>query len=260
MFDAVLFDLDETLILDEPVSKHAFFIAALELTSDEARANPLAAAAEHHAKALWKELPPPAAAYALRIGHSALEGLWAHYDANIPEEAALEEAMKRMRPEVWRRALAQCQLRGDEHALEKRWRSVRQQYPLFSDTDALLARLKPHTKLGIVTNGVAGLQRLKLEGSGLLPWFDAVAISGEVGIGKPEVGIFEWVAQQLGVSRARCLMVGDNPERDVQGGINAGMSTVWVDRGLKPPGPSASHHVKSLGEIWQWLQGASTHG
>jgi putative hydrolase of the HAD superfamily len=84
MFDAVLFDLDETLILDEPVSRHAFFITALELTGDDARAKQLAAAAEHEAKNLWREVPQECIDYALRIGHSALEALWATYDPRLP--------------------------------------------------------------------------------------------------------------------------------------------------------------------------------
>jgi FMN phosphatase YigB (HAD superfamily) len=75
-----------------------------------------------------------------------------------------------------------------------------------------------------------------------------------VGIGKPEVGIFDWVARELGVSRERCAMVGDNPERDVQGGLNSGMATAWVDHGLKARGARAQIEVKSLSELWPWLQ------
>lgn len=254
MFDAVLFDLDETLILDEPVSRHAFFITALELTGDDARAKQLAEAAEHEAKNLWREVPQECIDYALRIGHSAIEALWATYDPRLPVEAVFERELTRLRPELWRRALARCDLKGDGQALQVRWQALRSRYPLFDDADGLLARLRPHTKLGIVTNGVAGLQRKKVNGSGLLHWFDAVAISGEVGIGKPEVGIFEWISKELGVKPERCAMVGDNPERDVQGGLNAGMATAWVDHGYKPRGAKAQLEVKSLSELWPWLK------
>ena len=41
-------------------------------------------------------------------------------------------------------------------------------------------------------------------------------------------------------------MVGDNPERDVQGGINAGMKTCWVDRGFRARGVRADYEVKDL--------------
>lgn len=253
MFSAVLFDLDETLILDEPVSRHAFYIAALELTGDAGKANELGAAAARQAALLWQTLPSLAADYATRIGHSALEGLWATYDPAIAAEVVLEKEVARLRPETWRRALKECSLSGDAELLQRRWQHLRSRYPSFDDADELLARLRPHTKLGVITNGVSGLQRRKLNGSGLLHWFDVVAVSGELGVGKPDAEIFEHVAQQLKVTCAQCVMVGDNPERDVQGGINAGMATAWVDRGLKPRGARADVEGKTLIELLPWL-------
>lgn len=254
MFAAVLFDLDETLIPDEPVSRHAFYVTALELTADEDKAKELAETATREAIALWQTLPSLAAEYASRIGHSAIEGLWATYDATIPAEAMLQKEMERVRPELWRRALKSCGASGDPLLLEKRWRALRERFPVFDDADELLARLRPRTKLALVTNGVSGLQRRKVNGSGLLHWFDVVAISGELGAGKPDAAVFEWVASQLGVPRARCAMVGDNPERDIQGGINGGMSTAWVDRGLKPRGAKADVEVRTLMELLPWLR------
>lgn len=251
-YDAVLFDLDETLILDEPVSRLAFFHASLELTQDEAKARALAAAVEAEVKRAWAQLPTEAIEYAVRIGHSPLEGMWATYDSRISAEAMIDAQAQRLRPLVWENALKSLGLTGSPQHLEQRWRALRARYPLYDDVDELLARLRPHTKLAMVTNGVSGLQRRKVEGSGLRDWFDAVAISGEVGIGKPEVGIFDWVARELGVAREKCLMIGDNPERDVQGGINSGMATVWVDRGHKPRTVPASLEVRSLRDVWAW--------
>ena len=49
-------------------------------------------------------------------------------------------------------------------------------------------------------------------------------------------------------------MVGDNADRDVQGGINAGIKTVWVDRGFKPKTATATLSVKELLEILPWLE------
>ncbi len=253
MFAAVLFDLDDTLISDELVCREAAYVTALELTRDDARALALARAVEHETRAQWSQLPPAALAYVLRLGHGPTEGLWATYDPQIPEEVALAQETARMRPEVWARALAATGLTGDPVRLEQRWQATRAQFPLYADTNEVLARLRPLTKLGVVTNGVSGLQRRKYVGSGLAHWFDAVVISGELGIGKPERGIFDFIAQQLGVKVGDCLMVGDNPERDIQGGINAGMKTCWVDRGLRKPGVTADVTVKSFTELWAWL-------
>lgn len=256
MFDAVIFDLDETLIPDEPLSAHAFYVTALELTQDAARARRLAETAEREARTVFKALPQALIAYALRIGHSALEGMWATYDPHVPEEEELARHVLHLRPEAWRRALALCNERGDPEALQQRWQHLRARAPLFDDVDEVLALLRPHTKLGIITNGVSGLQRRKVHLSGLTHWFDVIAISGEVGIGKPDKGIFEWVAQQLRVPMENCVMVGDNSERDIQGGINAGMKTVWLDRGFKPRGVKADVEARTLREVLPWFLAA----
>jgi HAD superfamily hydrolase (TIGR01549 family) len=253
MIEAILFDLDETLILDEPVVRHAFRITALTVTRDEAKAMQLADAAESHAKLLWNNLPPFALEYAKRIGHSALEGLWADYNSNLESEQILETEMNRIRILAWADALEETDLDADAVELSERWIALRSRYPLYPDADELLANLYGKYKLGIVTNGIAALQRKKWHGSGLETWFDAVAISGEVGIGKPERGIFEWVANELEVSLENCVMVGDNSDRDVQGGINAGMKTVWLDRGFKPKTVMADFECKELLEILPWL-------
>lgn len=251
---AILFDLDETLILDEPVVRNAFIYTARSVIPDPARALVLAESAVKYTTQLWACLPLPALEYAKRIGHSAFEGLWAVYNPAIEAEALLEAGLARIRIEIWERALLESGVQADATVLAERWSNLRSRYPVYPDADELLARLYGRYRLGIVTNGVAGLQRKKWHGSGLENWFDAVAISGEVGIGKPECGIFEWVAGQLGEELSDCVMVGDNSERDVQGGINAGMKTVWLERGFKPKTVDADFECKTLLEILPWLE------
>ncbi|MBL8915304.1 MAG: HAD family hydrolase [Archangium sp.] len=255
MFAAVLFDLDDTLISDELVTREAVYVTALESVREPQKAHAIAVSAEKAIRAMWAALPAELHAYVTRIGHGPAEGMWASYDARIPEEAALEEETRRIRPAVWAQALKENGVtHAEPAALAQRWIRVRQQYPLYPDTNEVLARLRPLTKLGVVTNGVSGLQRRKYDGSGLSHWFDALAISGEVRIGKPERGIFDHIARELKVDVAKCVMVGDNPERDVQGGINAGMKTIWIDRGLRPkPSVKADVEVKSLADAWNWI-------
>jgi HAD superfamily hydrolase (TIGR01549 family) len=254
MIKAVLFDLDETLILDEAVSLQAFRIVALSVTRDVNQAQKLALSAEQHAKRLWQTLPASALEYATRIGHSALEGLWALYNSKLEFEALLEAQIHEYRFETWNAALVDCDLKADARGLEQLWQGLRARYPLYPDADELLVHLKPKYKLGIVTNGVAGLQRKKWHGCGLAPWFDAVAISGELEVGKPSPAIFEWIANELKVPLETCIMVGDNADRDVQGGINAGIKTVWIDRGFKPRSVTPSLEVKQLLEMLPWLE------
>jgi putative hydrolase of the HAD superfamily len=52
--------------------------------------------------------------------------------------------------------------------------------------------------------------------------FDAVVISGRVGMRKPDVAIFKHTAELLGLEAAECVMVDDLP-RNLQGAVTAGM-------------------------------------
>ncbi len=257
MISALLFDLDETLILDHPVSRHALLDCAYLAAGVRSLDAPaLAAAAERQASTRWKLAPTWP--YAERIGHSALEGLWARYDSRAhPELASLGGQAAGFRIAVWRAALAEQGIEDDGLCalLAERFIRVRALFPRYPEVDALLEFLAPRYKLGIVTNGIPDLQRDKLASSGLAESFVAVAISGEVDSGKPERPIFEFVLGELGVAASECVMVGDNPERDIAGASAMGMRSVFIARGFKPADPRhpADLSVTSLVEILPWL-------
>ena len=87
-------------------------------------------------------------------------------------------------------------------------------------------------KTAIVTNITADRldsQRHKVSSMNLAPFFDAIVYSGELGIHKPDKGIFDHAAKLLGVTNEECLFVGDDPTSDVAGAFNAGMEVVWID-------------------------------
>nr|WP_241827127.1 HAD family hydrolase [Streptomyces graminilatus] len=89
-------------------------------------------------------------------------------------------------------------------------------------------------RVGIVSNGMADNQLMKIERTGLGDQVDACCVSGEVGIRKPDVRIFRLAAERCGMALADGgWMVGDNPEHDIAGGRAAGLRTVWV-RGQHP--------------------------
>ena len=105
-------------------------------------------------------------------------------------------------------------------------------------------------KLGMVTNGNSLLQNTKLDTAGIRDLFDMAVVSDDIGIWKPEKGIFEYAMQTLGVTPAQSLFVGDHPVNDIQGALGAGMHAVWVDygsfAGQATPGVPA---VKNVSEI-----------
>ena len=81
-----------------------------------------------------------------------------------------------------------------------------------------------------MTNGAPDLQREKLEGVGLVPYFTIITVSGEVGIGKPDPRIFAHTLTRLGVPPTEAVMVGNDLTRDIRGARQAGIPGIWVNR------------------------------
>ncbi len=122
--------------------------------------------------------------------------------------------------------------------------------------EQLLTSIKGKAKLGVVTNGFVQLQRLRLEKTGLLHFFDLLVISEEVGVAKPDRRIFDHALTAMGNPRAdKVLMVGDNPHSDIQGGINVGIDTCWINRTSKPTpaGIEPSYLLPSLVDLQRML-------
>jgi HAD superfamily hydrolase (TIGR01509 family) len=119
-------------------------------------------------------------------------------------------------------------------------------------TAAGLERLrKDGWLLGIVTNGVARMQDAKVDRAGLRDHVDVVVASEAVGYDKPDVRIFEAAAAALGVTLSRAgWMVGDMYDKDILGGVAAGLRTVWLPHGAVLPerAPRPDHVSDSVAE------------
>ena len=116
----------------------------------------------------------------------------------------------------------------------------------------LLNTLRGRVKLGIITNGFTELQQVRLERTGFRDHFDVLIISEQVGAAKPHPYIFEHALSAMGhPSRDKVLMVGDNPDSDILGGLNAGLHTCWVnaDNKAEPTDIKPHYQVSSLTEL-----------
>ncbi|NUP47135.1 MAG: HAD family hydrolase [Catenulispora sp.] len=112
--------------------------------------------------------------------------------------------------------------------------------------------------LGIVTNGSTLVQQAKVDSVGLRPYVDVVVDSEAAGHRKPDRRIFEVAAEKLGVELGpRGWMVGDRLDKDVAGGVAAGLRTVWITQGGQraagsaEPAPASTHAVASIFEAFQ---------
>ncbi len=122
-----------------------------------------------------------------------------------------------------------------------------------------LAAARAHGPVGLITNFNDGpMQRQKIRGAGLEGQFDGVYISGEVGVWKPEPGIFEYAANDLGVDPRDCVHIGNNVQSDVEGALAAGMAAVLVEEDDRPrPERLSSDAVwcEDLSGVARWLGG-----
>lgn len=94
----------------------------------------------------------------------------------------------------------------------------------------LLQALKPHCRIGIVTNNRAAEQVEKLEFLGMTPFVDALLTSEEVGAPKPDPRIFEAALQRLKARPGETVLVGDNWHADVLGALACGIRPLWLNR------------------------------
>lgn len=116
----------------------------------------------------------------------------------------------------------------------------------------LLEALRGKAKLGIITNGFTELQDVRLTKTGMKHYFEHIVISEQIGIAKPDAGIFAYAMEMMGhPAKEKVLMVGDNPHSDILGGLNFGLETCWLNthQHPKPSGIDAHYEVASLHEL-----------
>lgn len=111
----------------------------------------------------------------------------------------------------------------------------------------LLGELRRTVRVGVVTNNVVAEQRQKIDACGFAPLVDAVVISEEIGIAKPDSRIFAECLKRLGSAAGEAVMVGDSWPSDIAGARGAGLRAVWFNRfGLAVPDGSAVAQLTSL--------------
>lgn len=190
-YKAVLFDLDETLISIDAAYRKAYALLA-ETDSVHIHLND---------EKQYKEL--------VYLGR--------HYD-------------RYSRPAAW---VPFAEKWGIETPYETFWPAWMDFYTSqatpFPWSEPLLIELRRlGIRIGIVTNGRFATQQAKIQSCGLLPYFDDVLISEEIGIQKPDPHIYFLACKHLNVAMRECLFVGDNANTDIAGARAAGMDCLWI--------------------------------
>ena len=120
---------------------------------------------------------------------------------------------------------------------------------LFPDAMEVLGYLQNKYKLHLITNGFAEVQWIKVERSGLKPFFEHIIISEEVGTQKPDKAIFEIAMNRAATHAEECIMIGDNYNTDIVGAMNAGIDQVFFNPNKERKRQPVTYEIKTLIEL-----------
>ncbi|HOJ41127.1 MAG TPA: HAD hydrolase-like protein, partial [bacterium] len=175
MVKAVLFDLDDTLILEEKATEEAF-LAAASLAYRRYGLSPekLLKTIQGLAEDFWKTAP--AYRWCQQVGISPREALWADFADEIPEARIMQSWIPDFRRRCWQEALRKSGIEdlslAEEMATCYR-KECRQRHRLFPEVRPVLKRLSSWP-LAMVTNGLRRHQCEKINQAGLARFFSVV--------------------------------------------------------------------------------------
>jgi HAD superfamily hydrolase (TIGR01549 family) len=112
-----------------------------------------------------------------------------------------------------------------------------------------LRELSTNLSLGVVANQMSEAEDA-LRQTGLLQYFDFLALSERVGAWKPDPAIFHWALAQAGCQPEEVIMVGDRIDTDIIPARRLGMWTLWFhadprEKGWAPSDPRACAYRES---------------
>ncbi len=131
-----------------------------------------------------------------------------------------------------------------------------QHFSLLPNAAEIVRYLAAKYPITILSNGFVSVQYRKINASGLKDCFQHIVLSEEVGITKPQAGIFEIALRLNNLQKEDVIMIGDSYTSDIQGAINAGIDQIWVqsptltEEEKKRP---ATYKIASLLEIKELL-------
>lgn len=142
---------------------------------------------------------------------------------------------------------------------------VRTKRGLCPNALSTLQHLHARYRVCLISNGFGEVQYAKVEDTGLRPYIDAIVLSEEVGINKPDARIFAHALELCNASPERSVMIGDSWGADIVGASNAGIPSIWYNPHRQPLPPASDglrlprHVITDLAELTALLPLCSSH-
>ncbi len=120
---------------------------------------------------------------------------------------------------------------------------------LFPYSIEVLEYLSQKYKLHIITNGFHEVQHIKLKHAGLIPYFDNIITSEQVGAKKPNPKIFNYALKKANTSAEESIMIGDDLEVDVLGAEEMGIQSIFFNPKKVKHNIDIVHEIFCLSEL-----------
>lgn len=199
-YEVLLFDADETLYDFKKSEKYAFENSIKEFNIDYDE--------NYHYK-LYEEIN---------------KNIWLEFEKGLITQ-------EKLKVERFRRLSQEVNTPFDETEFSKAYiRHLANASFLYEDSFELIKNLSKDYKLAIITNGLKDVQSKRIGESIIANYLDTIVISEAVNVSKPNPAIFEIALKNLNYKdKSKVLMIGDSLTSDIQGGINFGIDTCWIN-------------------------------
>ncbi len=164
--------------------------------------------------------------------------------------------MEKLKVERFFRFYAAYQVDFDaETAAERYIHHLSTSHHIYDDTLQVLEEIEAMgIPMSIITNGITAVQKGRVEATGTFRFFSYVAIGEELGYVKPDVRFFSRTFEKLnrrGFFPHRPLVVGDSLSSDIEGSVQAGLDSVWINRYDMdiPSSPAYTYTIRNLEEL-----------
>ncbi|MEW2306009.1 HAD family hydrolase [Streptomyces sp. NPDC006655] len=136
-------------------------------------------------------------------------------------------------------------------------------WALFPDVLPALDALAAGYRHAVLSNSSLHVQDPKLRALGVHDRFEVILCAAELGVSKPAAGAFLAACAALELAPHEVAYVGDHPEIDARGAVDAGLLSVWIDRRGASTGadaPAGPHRIASLAELPALLRADTRFG
>ena len=110
---------------------------------------------------------------------------------------------------------------------------------LYEDTIPALSTLAEKLPLALLTNGNSTAAQAQID-----EYFTYSVLAEDVGYKKPDRRIFDSLLNEAGLRANQLMHVGDSLETDVQGALNAGATSVYLNRNTIPNKTAITPHYE----------------